>query len=187
MTGNRVTAIREEKDATADERAIPLCNAGVMAFRGARLASTLAKIGNANANREFYLTDAVAIIADAGGSVAMVETDADEVAGVNSRRDLAHVEGVFQRRMREAAMAAGVTMIAPSTVWFSHDTVVGQDVTIEPNVFFGSGVRVADGVVIRANCHIDGASHRSWGDRRAVRTAAAGSDDRTRRPHRQLR
>src|SRR5262249_39121564 len=138
MTGERLTAIREEKDATAAERAIALCNAGVMAFRGARLSSTLAKIGNSNAKREFYLTDAVAIIAGEGGTVAVVEADADEVAGINSRRDLAHVEGIFQRHMREAAMAEGVTMIAPSTVWFSHDTVIGQDVTVEPNVFFGA-------------------------------------------------
>ena len=87
-----------------------------------------------------------------------METDADEVAGVNSRRDLAHVEGIFQRRMREAAFASGVTMIAPSTVWFSYDTVIGQDVTIEPNVFFGPGVRIADNVTIKAGCHFEGAT-----------------------------
>jgi bifunctional UDP-N-acetylglucosamine pyrophosphorylase/glucosamine-1-phosphate N-acetyltransferase len=158
MSGDRLTAIREDRDATPAERAIGLCNAGVMAFRGAVLSATLGKIGNGNAKHEFYLTDAVGIVAAGGGSVAVVETEADEVAGVNSRRDLAHVEGVFQRHAREAAMAGGATMIAPSTVWFSHDTVLGQDVTIEPNVFFGPGVRVADGVTIRADCHIEGAT-----------------------------
>ncbi len=158
MAGDRLTAIREDKDASHAEKAIRLCNAGVMAFRGPVLASTLGKIGNANAKREFYLTDAVGIVSAGGGSVAVVEADADEVAGVNSRRDLAHVEGIFQRRAREGAMAGGATMIAPSTVWFSHDTVVGQDVSIEPNVFFGPGVKIADGVTIKAHCHIEGAT-----------------------------
>jgi bifunctional UDP-N-acetylglucosamine pyrophosphorylase/glucosamine-1-phosphate N-acetyltransferase len=158
MSGDRLVAIREDKDASPAERGIGLCNAGVMAFRGALLGPLLARIGNANAKREFYLTDTVQIAAGGGANVAVVETSADEVSGVNSRRDLAHVEGVFQRRARETAMAGGATLIAPSTVWFSHDTVVGQDVTIEPNVFFGPGVRIADGVTIRADCHIEGAS-----------------------------
>jgi bifunctional UDP-N-acetylglucosamine pyrophosphorylase/glucosamine-1-phosphate N-acetyltransferase len=156
MSGDRLTAIREDKDASPAERGIGLCNAGVMALRGPVLTATLGKIGNANAKKEFYLTDAVGIVAASGGSVAVVETGADEVAGVNSRRDLAHVEGIFQRRAREAVMAGGATLIAPSTVWFSHDTVMGQDVTIEPNVYFGPGVKVADGVTIKAHCHIEG-------------------------------
>ena len=90
--------------------------------------------------------------------MVVVEADADEVAGVNTRGQLAHVEGLWQRQAREAAMAAGVTMVAPSTVWFSHDTKLGRDVTLEPNVFFGPGVTVADNVTIRANCHIEGAT-----------------------------
>ena len=109
MSGGRLTAIREEKDASDEERAIGLCNGGVMAFRGATLSATLAKIGSDNAQREFYLTDAVARRRGRRGSVAVVETEVEEVAGVNTRRDLAHVEGAFQRRMREAAMAEGVT------------------------------------------------------------------------------
>jgi bifunctional UDP-N-acetylglucosamine pyrophosphorylase/glucosamine-1-phosphate N-acetyltransferase len=157
MHSERLLAIREERDATPEERKIDLCNAGVLAFRGGILGPTLDQIGNSNAKNEFYLTDAVGILTREKGHVAVVEADADEVAGVNSRRELAHVEGIFQRRMREAAMAAGVTMIAPSTVWLSHDTVLGSDVTLEPNVFFGPGVRVADSVTIRANSHIEGA------------------------------
>jgi len=154
----QLLAIREDKDASAAEKKIGLCNAGLMAFRGAALMPTLRKIGNANAKGEFYLTDAVAIANRARRKVVAIEADADEVAGVNSRHQLAHVEGLFQRRAREAAMAAGATLIAPSTVWFSHDTRLGRDVTIEPSVFFGPGVTVADNVTIRAFCHIAGAT-----------------------------
>ncbi len=156
--GRQLVAIREEKDASPEERAIGLCSAGVMAFRGAGLARLLGKIGTNNAKGEYYLTDAVAIAAASAKKIAVVEAAADEVAGINARGQLAHVEGIWQREAREAAMAAGVTMIAPSTVWFSHDTKLGRDVTLEPNVFFGPGVTVADNVTIRANCHIEGAT-----------------------------
>ena len=156
--GRQLVAIREDKDASPEERLIGLCNAGVMAFRGAGLTRLLGRIGNANAKGEYYLTDAVEIAAASAKKVVVIEADADEVAGINSRGQLAHVEGLWQRRARERAMAAGVTMVAPSTVWFSHDTRLGRDVTLEPNVFFGPGVTVADNVVIRANCHIEGAT-----------------------------
>ncbi len=156
--GRQLVAIHEEKDASPEEKLIGLCNAGVMAFRGEGLLRLLGKIGTDNAKGEYYLTDAVEIAAAAGKKVVVVEAEADEVAGVNSRGQLAHVEGLWQKRAREEAMAAGVTMIAPSTVWFSHDTKLGRDVTLEPNVFFGPGVTVADNVLIRANCHIEGAT-----------------------------
>ncbi len=156
--GRQLVAIHEEKDASPAEKLIGLCNAGVMAFRGEGLTRLIGKVGTNNAKGEYYLTDAVEIAAAAGRKVVVIEADADEVAGVNSRGQLAHVEGLWQRRAREDAMAAGVTMIAPSTVWFSHDTRLGRDVTLEPNVFFGPGVTVADNVVIRANCHIEGAT-----------------------------
>lgn len=154
----RVVAIREEKDATAEERKIDYCWPGIVGFRGDRLLATLKKIGNKNAKGEFYLTEAVEIANRTRQKVGTIAVDADEVAGINDRQQLSHVEGLFQRRMREAAMANGVTMIAPSTVWFSHDTRIGRDVTLEPNVFFGPGVTVADNVAIRANCHIEGAT-----------------------------
>ncbi len=157
LEGRRLVAIREEKDATAEERRIGFCNGGVMAFRGASLLPTLKKIGNDNAKGEYYLTDAVAIANRTGRKVVAVEVDADEVIGINDRGQLAHVEGLFQRRAREAAMARGVTLLAPSTVWFSHDTKIGRDVVIEPNVFFGPAVSVAANVLIRAFCHIEGA------------------------------
>jgi bifunctional UDP-N-acetylglucosamine pyrophosphorylase/glucosamine-1-phosphate N-acetyltransferase len=154
----RLAAIVEEKDATAEQKRITLCNAGIIAFRGGTLLLTLKKIGNDNAQKQYYLTDAVAIANAAKQKVTTVEVDGDEVAGVNDRQQLAHVEGLFQKRAREAAMAKGATLIAPSTVWLSHDTAIGRDVTIEPNVFFGPGVTIADGVTIRANSHIEGAT-----------------------------
>lgn len=154
----RVTAIREEKDATDEERKIGLCWPGIAAFRGDALLPLLRQIGNGNAKGEYYLTDAVDLANKAGKSVGTVEIDADEVSGVNDRTQLAHAEGVFQRAMRETAMENGATMTAPSTVWFSYDTEIGSDVTLEPNVFFGPGVKIADGVTIRAHSHIEGAT-----------------------------
>jgi bifunctional UDP-N-acetylglucosamine pyrophosphorylase/glucosamine-1-phosphate N-acetyltransferase len=153
----RLVAIVEEKDATAAERRIGYCNSGIIAFRGEGLLPLLKKIGNDNAKGEYYLTDAVALANAAGRRAVAVETAADEVAGVNNRLQLSHAEGLFQKAMRETAMEEGVTMIAPSTVWFSYDTEIGKDVTIEPNVFFGPGVTIADNVIIRANSHIEGA------------------------------
>ena len=157
LDGQQLTAIVEEKDATEAERRIDFCNAGIIAFRGEGLLPLLEKIGNDNAKREYYLTDVVVLAHAAGRKVAAVEVGAHEAAGVNDRLQLSHAEGLFQKAMRETAMEGGATMIAPSTVWFSYDTRIGRDVTIEPNVFFGPGVTVADNVVIRANSHIEGA------------------------------
>jgi bifunctional UDP-N-acetylglucosamine pyrophosphorylase / glucosamine-1-phosphate N-acetyltransferase len=146
-----VNAIREDRDASQEERAVKLCNGGVMAFRHPDLVGVLNRIGNTNAKQEFYLTDAIEIVARDGLRVAAVTCNAEEVAGINDRAQLAQAEAVFQARARIAAMAAGVTMIAPETVWFSYDTVLGRDVVIEPNVVFGPGVVVADRATIRAN------------------------------------
>lgn len=157
VENGQVVAIREERDASDAERKIGLCWPGIAGFRGAGLLELLDRIGTQNAKNEYYLTDTVLLANRDGKRVGTLEIDADEVAGANDRIQLAHVEGIFQRRMREAAMAQGVTMIAPKTVWFSFDTVLGRDVTIEPNVFFGPGVSIADGVVIRANSHMEGA------------------------------
>jgi bifunctional UDP-N-acetylglucosamine pyrophosphorylase / glucosamine-1-phosphate N-acetyltransferase len=156
MDQDRLVAIREEKDADRLERMIEFCNSGVMGFRGG-IAPLLKKIGNANAKGEYYLTDLVAIANQAGMRVAALEGDETEFLGVNSRVELAAAERAFQERARWAAMAAGVTLVAPETVWFSHDTRIGRDVVIEPNVFFGPGVTVGEGAVIRANTYVDGA------------------------------
>lgn len=148
-------AIREEKDATDAERAIHLCNGGLMAFRSDTMLEILDRIGNSNAKQEYYLTDAVEIARTLGYSVAIEHCDEDEVRGVNDRLQLAAVEALMQKRLREAAMASGVTMIAPETVMLSYDTRLGEDVLIEPNVFFGPGVTVGAHVHIKAFCHLE--------------------------------
>jgi len=152
-------AIVEHKEASAAERAIGLCNAGIMAIDGARLFALLDEIGNDNAKGEYYLTDIVAIARGKGWNCAVVETaDPVEVMGVNSRADLARAEAAMQDRLRAAAMANGATLTDPGTVWFSHDTRLGRDVLVGPDVVFGPGVTVADNVEIRAFSHIEGAT-----------------------------
>ena len=155
-SGNLV-AIREEKDASETEKKIPLCNAGVMAFSGKYALSLIEAIGNDNAKREFYLTDAVAIARARNLNVTVREAPEEEVMGINDRAQLAEAEAELQKRMRKAALESGVTLVAPETVFFSADTKLGKDVTIEPNVVFGPGVVVKDGAMIRAFSHLEGA------------------------------
>ncbi|GGE91341.1 bifunctional UDP-N-acetylglucosamine diphosphorylase/glucosamine-1-phosphate N-acetyltransferase GlmU [Sphingomonas prati] len=155
-----VYRIVEYKDADEAERMVDLCNSGLMAVRSDALWHLLARVGNHNAAGEYYLTDIVAL----SGHASVVETDPAEVAGINSRGELAAVEAGWQARRRVQAMADGATLIAPDTVWFAHDTVVGRDVTIEPNVVFGPGAVVADGVTIHAFSHIAGATIASGAD-----------------------
>jgi bifunctional UDP-N-acetylglucosamine pyrophosphorylase/glucosamine-1-phosphate N-acetyltransferase len=149
-----LSAIREEKDASEAERAITLCNSGVMAFRAGHALQMLDRVGNDNAKGEYYLTDAVEIARAAGLHVAVAVCPEAEVAGVNDRLQLAQAEALMQQRLREKAMRDGATLIAPETVFLSYDTVLGRDVVIEPNVFLGPGVTIEDDVHILANCHI---------------------------------
>jgi bifunctional UDP-N-acetylglucosamine pyrophosphorylase/glucosamine-1-phosphate N-acetyltransferase len=151
-------AVIETRDASEAQRAITLCNSGIMALDGKRLIPLLDQIDNDNAKGEYYLTDIVAVARREGYGRAYVESgDAEEFLGVNSRADLAVAEAVFQTRARGRAMADGVTMVDPTTCFLSFDTHFGRDVRIEPNVFFGPGVRVGDRVTIRAYSHIEGA------------------------------
>jgi bifunctional UDP-N-acetylglucosamine pyrophosphorylase/glucosamine-1-phosphate N-acetyltransferase len=150
----QLVAIREQADATAEERKITLCNAGVMAFDGPRALAILDRIGNANAKGEYYLTDAVGIVREQGLEAVVIETGEDEVRGINTKAQLAEAESVMQARLRKVAMEAGVTLIAPETVYLSADTVFGKDVTIEPFVVIGPGVSIADGTVIHSFSHI---------------------------------
>jgi bifunctional UDP-N-acetylglucosamine pyrophosphorylase/glucosamine-1-phosphate N-acetyltransferase len=148
-------AIREEKDASQAERAVSLCNSGVMAFRAGLIPALLERIGNANAKGEYYLTDAVAIARGDGLQVAAVICEEAEVGGVNDRVQLAQAEALMQARLREAAMRGGATLIAPATVTLSYDTQLGTDVLIEPNVYFGPGVTVGQGAEIKANSYLE--------------------------------
>jgi bifunctional UDP-N-acetylglucosamine pyrophosphorylase/glucosamine-1-phosphate N-acetyltransferase len=153
----RLLAIREEKDANLAERAIGLCNAGLMALAGDAALAILERIRDDNAKREFYLTDAVAEARAMGLDAAVLETEEDEVRGVNTQGQLAEAEAVLQRRLRAAAHQAGVTMVAPDTVYLCADTRLGRDVTIEPNVVFGPGVTVEEGALIRSFSYLEGA------------------------------
>ncbi|PQA89650.1 bifunctional UDP-N-acetylglucosamine diphosphorylase/glucosamine-1-phosphate N-acetyltransferase GlmU [Hyphococcus luteus] len=153
-----LAAIVEAKDASPEELEITLCNSGVMAIDAAFLMKRLKDIGNDNAKGEYYLTDIVALARADGQPCAVIEADADEVLGVNSRVELAEAEAVFQDRMREAAMAAGATLADPLTVYFSYDTKLGKDVTVGQHVVFGPGVTVADNAEIKPFSHLEGAS-----------------------------
>ena len=152
--GSRVVAIREEKDASPAERAVTLCNAGLMALSGAHALALLGRIGNDNAAGEYYLPDAVALAVAAGLPVAVVPVDEAEAQGVNDRVQLSVAEAAIQAGLRRSAMLGGATLTAPETVFFSHDTQLGRDVTVEPHVVFGPGVRVADGTTVRAFSHL---------------------------------
>ncbi len=164
-TDGRITKMVEYKDATDAERACRLCNSGLMAVKAAELFQLLARVGNDNAQGEYYLTDIVNIAHADGRVCAVVVTDDEhEVAGINSRAELAQAEGRWQDRRRAQAMADGASLIAPETVWFSWDTVIGRDVTVEPNVYFGPGVTIADDVKIHAFSHLEGAKVASKAD-----------------------
>ncbi|MFV0473599.1 MAG: bifunctional UDP-N-acetylglucosamine diphosphorylase/glucosamine-1-phosphate N-acetyltransferase GlmU [Pikeienuella sp.] len=154
--GDDLLAIVEAKDASPEELKIDLCNSGVVMADAGVLLSLLEQVDNRNAKGEYYLTDIVAIGRARGLRAAVVECDEEETLGANSRVDLAAAEAAFQARARRAAMEGGATLIAPETVFFSHDTRLGRDVVVEPHVVFGPGVRVADAVVIHAFCHLEG-------------------------------
>ncbi len=154
VEGDRLVAIREQAETSAEEQAITLCNAGVMAFDGRHALKILEKIGNANRKGEYYLGDAVALVRELGLKASVIETSEDEVRGINTKAQLAEAEAAMQARLRQAALDAGVTMTAPDTVYLAADTTFGSDVTIEPFVVIGPGVTIADGAVIHAFSHI---------------------------------
>src|SRR6201988_5209119 len=154
----KLVAIREQADASAEERKVTLCNAGVMAFDGRHALQILEKIGNANSKGEYYLVDAVTIVRDMGLEAVVIETSEDEVRGINTKAQLAEAEAVMQARLRKQAMDAGVTLIAPETIFLAADTTFGKDVTIEPFVVIGPGVSIADGALIHSFSHITKAS-----------------------------
>jgi bifunctional UDP-N-acetylglucosamine pyrophosphorylase / glucosamine-1-phosphate N-acetyltransferase len=155
--GDRIAKMVEYRDATEEERAVRLCNSGMMAVRAADLFRWLGQVGNDNAAKEYYLPDIVNIAAAEGREAVVIEGDPYEAAGVNSRAELAHLELEWQRRRREQVLYEGATLIDPESVWFAYDTKLGRDVTVEPHVVFGPGVHIADGATIHAFSHIEGA------------------------------
>jgi bifunctional UDP-N-acetylglucosamine pyrophosphorylase / glucosamine-1-phosphate N-acetyltransferase len=157
MAADELMAIREHKDASPAERAVTLCNAGLMAFDGRALLHWLKRIGQANAQGEFYLTDCVEIARQSGAHAHVVRAPESEVLGVNDRVQLAQAEHVCQQRLREHHMRQGVTLIDPASVFFAMDSVLGRDVLIEPHVFIGAEVVIGDRVTIHASSHIEGA------------------------------
>lgn len=152
----KLEKIIEDQDATESEREITLCNSGAMVFESGVLFGLLDNIGNDNAKGEYYLTDVVAHVRANGGKCSVLEADVRELQGINSRSDLAQAEAIMQTRLRERALAGGVTLLDPSTTWMCVDTRLGRDVVVGPNVFFGPGVVIGDAVEIRAFCHLEG-------------------------------
>jgi bifunctional UDP-N-acetylglucosamine pyrophosphorylase/glucosamine-1-phosphate N-acetyltransferase len=151
-----LAAIVEDRDATEEQRAVSLCNGGVMAVDAAKLFALIERVGKNNAKGEYYLTDIISLAKADGLSCTVVEADADEVMGVDSRAALARAEAAWQKARRQRAMAEGATLLDPDSVWFSFDTALGRDVTVGPNVFFGPGVTVADNAKILSFSHLDG-------------------------------
>src|SRR5262245_2631443 len=155
LESGELVAIREEADASAAEREISLSNGGLMAFAGRSALPILERIGRNNRKDEFYLTDAVAIARAMKLKAIAIETEEDDVRGINTKTQLAETEAVLQQRLRKAAMDAGVTLVAPETVFLSADTKLGRDVVVEPFVVLGPGVTIEDNAVIRSFSHLD--------------------------------
>ena len=160
LADGALKAIREDRDASAAEREIKLCNAGLMALDGRHALALLDAIGNANSQKEYYLTDAVAVARSRGLAVSAAIAAEDEVLGVNDRAQLAAAELILQARLRATAMREGATLIDPSSVTLAFDTRLGRDVVVEPHVVFGPGVTVGEGSRIRSFSYLEGAT--SW-------------------------
>jgi len=155
-TNGELAAIREERDATDEERKVDLCNAGAMAIAGKHALALLDRITDRNAKREFYLTDIVSLARADKLKVVVREAAEEEVMGVNDKKQLSIAEAGMQERLRDAAMKAGAVLIAPETVHFSADTKLGRDVVVEPYVVFGPGVTIEEGAVIHSFSHLEG-------------------------------
>ncbi|MBX3577818.1 MAG: bifunctional UDP-N-acetylglucosamine diphosphorylase/glucosamine-1-phosphate N-acetyltransferase GlmU [Rhizobiaceae bacterium] len=153
-----LVAIREEYEASETERRIGFCNGGLMAVDGAHLLDLIEAIGNDNAKKEYYLPDIVEVARGRGLNAVAIEAEFETLLGINTRVELAEAEAIWQRRRRRELMLSGVTMIDPSSVTLSHDTVIGAETVIEPNVYFAPGVSVAGGATIRAFSHLEGAT-----------------------------
>ena len=186
--GGELIAIVEQADATETERAIALCNGGLMAFDGKLALQILERIGNANRKREFYLTDAVDDRAQhETARRSRSKSRRMKCAASTPRRNSRRRRPCMQQRLRQAALEAGVTLVAPETVFLAADTKFGRDVTVEPYVVFGPGVTVEDGAAIRSFSHLAGAHVGKNAIVGPYRAAASRREARRGRPHRQFR
>ncbi len=156
VMGDALHRIVEAKDATDAERAITLCNSGVVACDAALLIDLCGQVGNSNAAGEYYLTDIPALARARGLTAGVVRCAEAETLGINTRAELAAAEAAFQTRARAEALEIGVTLTAPDTVYFALDTVIGRDAVVGPAVIFGPGVTVESGAEIRGFCHLEG-------------------------------
>jgi len=156
MSGDTLDRIVEFKETTEAERAITLCNSGLVACKASVLFDLIAAVGNDNASGEYYLTDIVELARQKGLSATVVTCDESETLGINSRAELAAADAIFQARARAMLLEDGVTLMAPDTVYLAFDTVIGRDAVIEPNVVFGPDVTVESGALIRAFSHLEG-------------------------------
>ena len=156
VAGDQLERIVEFKDATEAERAVDLCNSGVVCAEASVLFDLVSRVGNTNAAGEYYLTDIVALARADGLTAGVVICDESETLGINTRLQLAEAESAFQSRARAEALENGVTLTAPETVFFALDTHVGRDATIGPCVQFGPGVTVESGAQIKGFCHLEG-------------------------------
>ena len=156
LKDDQLDRIVEYKEATDEERSVKLCNSGVVAANAATLFDLIDAVGNDNAAGEYYLTDIIGIARARGLSATVVRCAEAETLGINSRAELAKAEALFQANARQVAQEDGVTLVAPETVFFAHDTVVGRDTVIEQNVVFGPDVTIESGTTIRAFSHLEG-------------------------------
>jgi bifunctional UDP-N-acetylglucosamine pyrophosphorylase/glucosamine-1-phosphate N-acetyltransferase len=153
--GNELQQIIEYKEANQQQRDITLCNSGVIAVRKTALDQFIPLITNDNAKGEYYLTDIIGLVTEAGLACGYVETQEDEVLGINNRVELATAERLLQERLRNEAMLAGVTLVDPASTFLSFDTKIGKDVTIEPHVHFSTGVTVGDNSYIKSYSYFE--------------------------------
>lgn len=148
--------IVEFKEATEEQKAVRLCNSGILCFDAQKLCGWLKKLKKQPGSGEYYLTETVSLAREDGCRAVAVEGNEEEMLGINSREELAVMEKIIQNRLRAKFLDQGVTMTDPATVYFSYDTVLGKDVTIEPNVIFEPGCVVEDNVEIKGFCHFEG-------------------------------
>lgn len=155
VEGDRLVDNVEYKDADEQTRQSDLCNAAILAIRGRILEDFLGRIDNNNASKEYYLTDTIKLAKKDNLKSSFIIADESEVMGINSREDLSIAETIFQNGKRKEFMAKGITLVDPSSVYFSYDTEIENDVVIEPNVVFLPGVKVAKNVVIHSFSYLE--------------------------------